>query len=121
MNINRRSFVAAAVGGAAGLALPSTSTAATAARPAARIKLGNFLEDPYDKLRQIAPRTVFVQAKDYPGGGEWYTLDLDYKRIAKILAEVNYRGYVALEMEGKENPDSAVPKCIAKLRDAFGS
>ena len=82
---------------------------------------GNFLEDPYDKLRQIAPKTVFVQAKDYPGGGEWYTLDLDYKRIAKILAEVNYRGYVALEMEGKENPDSAVPKCIAKLRDAFGS
>jgi sugar phosphate isomerase/epimerase len=24
---------------------------------------GNFLEDPYDKLKQIAPRTVYVQAK----------------------------------------------------------
>ncbi len=33
---------------------------------------GNFLEDPYEKLERIAPRTVFVQAKTYPGGGEWY-------------------------------------------------
>jgi L-ribulose-5-phosphate 3-epimerase len=81
---------------------------------------GNFLEDPYEKLRQIAPKTVFVQAKTYPGGGEWYTLELDYKRIASILAEANYTGYVSLEMEGKESPDTAVPKSIAMLREAFG-
>jgi sugar phosphate isomerase/epimerase len=31
---------------------------------------GNFLEKPYEKLRQIAPKTVFVQAKTYFGGGE---------------------------------------------------
>jgi sugar phosphate isomerase/epimerase len=82
---------------------------------------GNFLEDPYDKLRQIAPKTVFVQAKTYYGGGEWYTLDLDYSRIAKMLAEVIYTGYVSLEFEGKENADTAVPKSIALLREAFGT
>ncbi len=81
---------------------------------------GNYMEDPYDKLAAIAPKTVFVQAKTYVGGGEWYTLDLDYKRIAKILADANYTGYVSLEMEGKENPDVAVPKSIAMLREAFG-
>jgi sugar phosphate isomerase/epimerase len=81
---------------------------------------GNFLEDPYDKLEQIAPKTVFVQAKTYPGGGEWYTLDLDYARIAKILAAVNYTGYVSLEMEGREDPDTAVPKSVEILRKAFG-
>ena len=81
---------------------------------------GNFLEDPYDKLRQIASRTVFVQAKTYSGGGEWYTLDLDYARIARILADANYTGYVSLEMEGKEDADVAVPKSIAMLRKAFG-
>jgi L-ribulose-5-phosphate 3-epimerase len=80
---------------------------------------GNFLENPYDKLRQIAPKTVFVQAKTYFGGGEWYTLDLDYKRIAKILAAVNYRGYVALEFEGKEDPETGVSKSVALLREAF--
>src|SRR5882672_9419929 len=81
---------------------------------------GNFLENPYPKLEQIAPKTVFVQAKTYQGGGEWYTLDLDYKRVAKILADVNYTGYVSLEFEGKESPDSAVPKSIALLREDFG-
>lgn len=81
---------------------------------------GNFLEDPYDKLAAIAPHTVFVQAKTYFGGGEWYTLDLDYGRVAQILAQANYRGYVSLEMEGKEDPDIAVPRSMEILRKAFG-
>jgi sugar phosphate isomerase/epimerase len=81
---------------------------------------GNFLENPYDKLERIAPRTVFVQAKTYPGGGEWYTLDLDYERIARILSAVNYRGYISLEMEGKEGAETAVAKSVAMLRKAFG-
>jgi L-ribulose-5-phosphate 3-epimerase len=82
---------------------------------------GNFLEEPYEKLQQIAAKTVFVQAKTYHGGGEWYTLELDYSRIAKILAKVNYRGFVSLEYEGKESADSAVPKSFEMLRKAFGA
>jgi L-ribulose-5-phosphate 3-epimerase len=81
---------------------------------------GNFLEDPYEKLEVMAPKTVFVQAKTYFGGGEWYTLDLDYQRIATILAGVQYYGYVSLEFEGKENPDTGVPKSLALLKAAFG-
>lgn len=80
---------------------------------------GNFLEDPYDKLAAIAPHAVYVQAKTYFGGGEWYTLELDYRRIAQILRQAGYTGYVGLEMEGKEDPDIAVPKSIQMLRDAF--
>lgn len=80
---------------------------------------GNFLEEPYDKLAAIAPKTVFVQAKTYPGGGEWYTLDLDYRRIARILEDVGYTGYVSLEMEGKEPAATAVPKSLAMLQKAF--
>lgn len=81
---------------------------------------GNFLEDPYDKLEKIAPRAVFIQAKTYYGGGEWYTLDLDYERIGGIIARANYTGYVSLEFEGKEDPDVSVPKSIAMLRKSFG-
>ena len=80
---------------------------------------GNFLEEPYDKLRMMAPKTVFMQAKTYFGGGEWYTLDLDYRRIAATLREVNYTGYVSLEFEGKAPADEGVPKSIALLREAF--
>lgn len=81
---------------------------------------GNFLEDPYPKLEMIARKTVFVQAKTYYGGGEWYTLDLDYRRIAAILANVNYRGYISLEFEGKEPADSGIRKSLDLLRQAFG-
>jgi sugar phosphate isomerase/epimerase len=80
---------------------------------------GNFLEDPYDKLEQLAPRTVFVQAKTYHGGGIWYALELDYPRIAKMLRRHNYRGYVSLEFEGKEDWRTAIPKSLATLRAAF--
>ncbi|HEY2251147.1 MAG TPA: sugar phosphate isomerase/epimerase family protein, partial [Planctomycetaceae bacterium] len=58
---------------------------------------GNFLEDPYDKLDQIARRAILVQAKTYYGGGKWYTLDLDYPRIARMLKNHKYRGYISLE------------------------
>ncbi len=81
---------------------------------------GNFLEDPYGKLEMIAPDTVFVQAKTYYGGGIFYTLDLDYDRIAGILQRHLYRGYISLEFEGEEDYGSAIPKSLAMLRKAFG-
>lgn len=80
---------------------------------------GNFLEDPYDKLALIADETVFVQAKTYFGGGTWYTLELDYDRIAAILKQHSYSGYISLEFEGKENARTAIPKSLAVLRRAF--
>lgn len=82
---------------------------------------GNFLEDPYDKLAQLAPQAVLVQTKTYFGGGLWYTLDLDYPRIAQILTAANYRGWISLEFEGQEDPQTAVPKSLAMLRQAFGT
>jgi sugar phosphate isomerase/epimerase len=82
---------------------------------------GNFLEDPYDRLEQIAAKTVFVQAKTYYGGGVWYTLELDYGRIADILRKYKYPGYVSLEFEGREDPKTAVPKSLALLRRAFAT
>jgi sugar phosphate isomerase/epimerase len=67
----------------------------------------------------LAPHTVLVQAKTYYGGGTWYTLDLDYDRIAKLLEKHKYKGWISLEFEGKENPATAVPKSLEMLRKAF--
>lgn len=80
---------------------------------------GNFLEDPYPKLEKLAAKTVLLQAKTYYGGGEWYTLELDYQRIAEILQKANYRGWVSLEFEGKEDYKEAIPKSLELLRNAF--
>jgi sugar phosphate isomerase/epimerase len=80
---------------------------------------GNFATDPYAGLELLAPHAVIVQAKTYYGGGVWYTLDLDYPRIATILRKAGFHGYVSLEMEGKEAAATAVPKSLALLRSAF--
>ncbi len=82
---------------------------------------GNFLEDPYERLAKIASKTVFVQAKTYFGGGVWYSVDVDYERVAAILRKHDYRGYVSLEFEGREDPKTAVPKSLAVLRRAFAA
>ena len=80
---------------------------------------GNFLEDPYERLTKLAKETVLLQAKTYFGGGVWYTLDLDYPRIGKIMKDAGFTGYVSLEFEGKEDPLTAIPKSLELLRGAF--
>ncbi len=77
---------------------------------------GNFLEDSYNQMEQIAPYAVMVQAKTYFGGGEWYTLDIDYGRVAAILRQAGFRGWISLEFEGKEDASTGVPKSLELLR-----
>jgi L-ribulose-5-phosphate 3-epimerase len=80
---------------------------------------GNWPGDPYEGIERLAPYATIVQAKTYYGGGVWYTLDLDYKRIAGILQKAGFKGWVSLEMEGKEPAQTAVPKSLEVLRAAF--
>ncbi len=80
---------------------------------------GNFLEDPYDKLERCAKQAVFMQAKTYQGGGLWYTLDLDYPRIGRIMRNAGFKGYVSLEFEGQADYKKALPESLKVLRKAF--
>lgn len=82
---------------------------------------GNFLEDPYQKLEHLMPWTAFIQAKTYYGGGLWYSLDLDYNRIAAILKRHRYRGWISLEFEGKADPEQGVRQSIELFRRAFAA
>ena len=80
---------------------------------------GNFLENREEQLQMLAPYASLIQAKTYYGGGKWYTLDIDYPKIGQMMRDHNYKGYISLEFEGKEDPDIAVPKSLELLRDAF--
>ncbi|TNF44820.1 MAG: sugar phosphate isomerase/epimerase [Bacteroidetes bacterium] len=80
---------------------------------------GNFLENQYEQLEMLAPKTFLIQAKTYFGGGKWYTLDIDYNRVAEIFSKVNYKGYVSVEFEGKADPMEAVPQSLEMIREAF--
>ncbi|HEV7380374.1 MAG TPA: sugar phosphate isomerase/epimerase family protein [Dyadobacter sp.] len=83
------------------------------------VDTGNFVGDPYPQFERLAPYATIVQAKTYYGGGHYYDLNLDYKRIASILRKANFNGYVSLEMEGKEDPTVAVPKSLKLLREVL--
>jgi len=80
---------------------------------------GNFLENQYEQLEIMAPQTFLIQAKTYFGGGKWYTLDIDYNRVAGIFRKTGYQGYVSIEFEGNEDPMTAVPKSLDLIREAF--
>jgi sugar phosphate isomerase/epimerase len=83
---------------------------------------GNFLEDSYSQMQAMASSEVpiaLVQAKTYFGGGRWYALDLDYARIASILRDAGYQGWISLEFEGNDDAELAVPRSLALLREHF--
>jgi sugar phosphate isomerase/epimerase len=77
---------------------------------------GNFrTEDPYGDLARIAPYALNAQIKtDMAPGGK--KEDADLERIIKILRDAGYRGYVVLEYEGTEDPLTAIPRHLDKLR-----
>jgi L-ribulose-5-phosphate 3-epimerase len=81
----------------------------------------NFCSDPYAEMEALAPYTAMVHAKTYTGGGIYYTADLDYGRIARLLSEAGFQGYVSLEFEGRAHPDQGIPESLALLRESFGS
>ncbi len=85
------------------------------------LDMGNFLFEPdmYAAIETIAPHVWLAHAKTYPGGGSWYTLDLDYTRIFRSLLKAGFGGYISIEMEGAEAPAIAMPKSIELLRNAW--
>lgn len=77
---------------------------------------GNFrTDDPYRDLEEIAPYAVNAQVKaTVTRNGT--TEPSDYKRIISILKNADYRGYVALEYEEKEDPFTHIPQHLDALR-----
>jgi sugar phosphate isomerase/epimerase len=82
---------------------------------------GNFhTADPYADLERIAPYAVVCQIKTevHPAGKEVQEADLP--RLLDILRKANYRGYVALEYEAKEDAKAAVPRHLATIKRLIG-
>ncbi len=81
---------------------------------------GNFhSDDIYGELERVAPYTLNVQVKVVVSGPDKKKQPTDYKRIAKLLRDSNYRGYVVLEYEEKGDPREECPKHLQELREAF--
>jgi len=84
------------------------------------VDTGNFhTADVYGDLAKIAPYAINVQVKIniHPAGKT--EEPSDFKRLGQVLKTSGYRGYIALEYEGKKNPREDCPKYINQIRAAF--
>ncbi|HUY36888.1 MAG TPA: sugar phosphate isomerase/epimerase family protein [Pirellulales bacterium] len=87
---------------------------------AVNLDTGNFnSSDPYSDVAQLAPYAMNVQVKIsmHPAGGQRERAD--FKRLARILSDAAYRGYIVLEFEEPEEPREACPRYIDEIRAAF--
>ncbi|MDZ4783746.1 MAG: sugar phosphate isomerase/epimerase family protein [Planctomycetia bacterium] len=81
---------------------------------------GNFrTSDPYGDLARLAPFAVNVQVKVMMQPEGAAKSQADYARLAKMLADVGYRGYIVLEFEEDEDPRVACPRHLGEMRAAF--
>jgi len=75
-------------------------------------------EDPYAEIAELAPYAVNVQVKtEIHRKGAGANEEADLGRVIAILREARYAGYVVLEYEAAEDPLSAIPRHIKKLRE----
>lgn len=85
---------------------------------------GNFhacksAEEAYADMAKMAPYALNVQVKVTIALANGERAEADYNRIATILKESAYRGYVVLEYEEGGDPRKESPRQIEKLREAF--
>jgi sugar phosphate isomerase/epimerase len=81
---------------------------------------GNFRSaDVYADIERVAPYAINVQVKVSiePAAGK--RQHGDFRRVARILADAGYRGYVVLEFEEPEDPLTACPRYVDEMRQAF--
>jgi len=85
---------------------------------------GNFhdwrdIDQMYADLAKLAPYSLNVQVKVVVAGADRKKIPADFARLAQILSEAAYRGYIVLEYEEDEDPRVACPRYIDQLRQAF--
>ena len=87
---------------------------------AVNLDTGNFHgDDIYGDLAKAAPYALNVQVKVVVSGPDKRKTPTDFKRLAKIMRDARYRGYIVLEYEESGDPREECPRYVDQLRDAF--
>jgi sugar phosphate isomerase/epimerase len=47
--------------------------------------------------------------------------DLDYARIAGLLHDAGYQGYLSIEFEGNAMPSDGIPASVTQIRNGLAS
>lgn len=78
---------------------------------------GNYQDkDNYAAIEKSMPYAVHMHAKIHRLSPDGRELEFDYDKIFHILKRHNYRGFLAVEYEGKEDELKYVPKSFEMIR-----
>lgn len=81
---------------------------------------GNFHgTDVYADLAKIAPYAINVQVKVGVSGPDGQKHPSDFSKLASLLTDAGYRGYIVLEYEDSDDPRTACPRYVDQIREAF--
>ncbi len=77
------------------------------------LDIANFDQDTYAQIEVCIPYATHTHIRDvFSATGQ--PVDLD--RVFQMFARAGYRGYMSAEYEGAEDPVSAVPKLVDKIK-----
>jgi sugar phosphate isomerase/epimerase len=78
---------------------------------------GNYQDkDMYKALEESMPHATHMHAKIHKLSRDGEELEFDYGRIMAILKKANYRGFINVEYEGREDEIEYVPKAFEMIR-----
>ena len=78
---------------------------------------GNFRENHYEQIQRCLPYAVNSQFKIEMLTPDGDRIPCDWDRILEMFAGSGYKGYIALEYEGREPAPEAFPEWMRKLSD----
>lgn len=77
------------------------------------LDITHFLEDEYAQIEMCVPYATHTHIRDHFDRGA-QPIDLD--RVWQIFSKAGYKGYTSAEYEGEEDPLTAVPKLVSKVK-----
>ncbi len=77
------------------------------------LDITNFLENDYAQIEACIPYATHTHIREVFGHSK-EPVDLD--RVWRMFAKGGYKGYMSAEYEGEEDPMTAVPKLLGKIK-----
>ncbi len=77
------------------------------------LDITNFLENDYEQIEACIPYATHTHVREVFGHSK-ERVDLD--RVWRMFAKAGYKGYMSAEYEGEEDPMTAVPKLLEKIK-----
>jgi len=77
------------------------------------LDISNWEQDPYNQIEACIPYATHTHIRDFYGKSRT-PLDLD--RVWTLFANGGYKGFMSAEYEGAQDPQTAVPKLLAKIK-----